>query len=82
MDMSNSLRYMFEFGTENPVLIWLPVIEPDFGQERFLTENPTEMIQSGRFERVPVLAGITKFEFLYPAISECWHPSRYYICIH
>lgn len=61
---------MFEFGSGNPVLIWLPVVELDFGQERFLTDDPTESFSLGRFARVPVLAGITKFEFLYPAISE------------
>lgn len=61
---------MFEFARQNPVLIWLPVIETDFGQERFLTEDPTELYRSGRFARVPVLSGVTKYEFLYPAISE------------
>lgn len=61
---------MFEFGRENPVLLWLPVVELDFGQERFLSDDPSVLFSLGRFERVPVLSGITKYEFLYPAISE------------
>lgn len=61
---------MFEFGRENPVLIWLPVVELDFGQERFLTDDPTKLFSLGEFARVPVIAGVTKYEFLYPAICE------------
>ncbi len=61
---------MFEFSHGNPILIWYPVIEKDFGQERFLTENPTKLMRQGRFMRVPVIAGITEHEFLGPAIGE------------
>lgn len=61
---------MFEFAGENPVLIWKPVVELDFGQERFLTDDPTKLFDLGQFAMVPVLSGITKYEFLYPAISE------------
>lgn len=46
---------MFEFSHGNPILIWYPVIEKDFGQERFLTENPTKLMRQGRFMRVPVI---------------------------
>lgn len=53
-----------------PVLLWKPVIEPDFGQERFLAQDPTLSFQSGRFQRVPVLGGITKDEFVNPAIGK------------
>lgn len=61
---------MFEFGRENPILIWLPVVELDFGQERFLTDDPTKLFSLGKFARVPVIAGVTKYELLFPAISE------------
>ncbi|ALC45678.1 CG4757 [Drosophila busckii] len=54
---------MFEFGWD-PVLNWMPVIEPDFGQERFLLEHPYKTAQSGNFYKVPLIAGITEFEFL------------------
>ncbi|KAI8129575.1 hypothetical protein FF38_04618 [Lucilia cuprina] len=37
--IGNSLRLMFDFGKDNPIILWLPVIERDFQQERFLTEN-------------------------------------------
>lgn len=61
---------MFEYGPGNPILVWMPVVEPDFGQERFLTEDPAVSFKRGNFARVPVLAGIAKYEFLHPAISK------------
>lgn len=69
-DIGNSLSDMFEFGGENPAMLWKPVIEPDFGQERFLTDDPTKLFKSGQFMHVPVLAGISKYELLHPAICE------------
>ncbi|XP_031625316.1 esterase E4 [Contarinia nasturtii] len=68
-DIGNSLKDMFEFGSGNPILLWKPVVEPDFGQERFLTENPTKLIERGDFARVPILAGLTKLELLQSAIT-------------
>ena len=44
------------------ILYWLPVIEDDFGQERFLVEDPTKSFRSGNFNRVPVIAGRTEYE--------------------
>lgn len=70
-DIGNSLTKMFEHGTGNPIIMWKPVIEPDFGQERFLTEHPSESFRKGAFARVPIIAGITQYEFLHPAISKC-----------
>jgi carboxylesterase type B len=67
-ELGNSLPQFAEFGN-NPVIIWTAVIEEDFGQERFLTEHPIKLINSGRFEKVPVLAGITKDEFAHKAFS-------------
>lgn len=61
---------MFEFGAENPTILWKPVIEPDFGQERFLTEDPTKLFKNGEFSQVPVLAGISRYELLHPAICK------------
>lgn len=63
---------MFEFNDGNPVFLWKPVVEPDFGQERFLHENPTRLYRQGRFARVPIMAGITEYEFLEPAICKCF----------
>lgn len=61
---------MFEFSHGNPILIWYPVIEKDLGQERFLTENPTKLMRQGKFMKIPVIAGITEYEFLGPAIGK------------
>lgn len=47
-----------------PIVIWYPVVEPDFGQERFLTEDPKVLFGSGNFSRVPVIAGVTNDEFV------------------
>lgn len=62
---------MFEIGKFAPLLLWKPVIEYDFGQERFLTEDPTKLYQKGLVARVPVLAGITANGFLQPTIGKC-----------
>ncbi|XP_064554514.1 juvenile hormone esterase [Drosophila montana] len=62
-DFVSSYNGMFEIGW-NPVLNWLPVIEQDFGQERFLLEDPYKTAQSGHFYKVPLITGITEFEFL------------------
>ncbi|KAM8704478.1 hypothetical protein ACLKA7_008999 [Drosophila subpalustris] len=63
MDYVNSYNGMFEFGW-HPVLNWLPVVEQDHGQERFLIEDPYKTAQSGNFYKVPLISGITEFEFL------------------
>lgn len=47
-------------------MTWRPVIEPDFGQERFLTEQPETMYREGNFARVNVMVGITADEFVSP----------------
>lgn len=47
----------------NPVVSWYPVVEPDFGQERFLTDDPTKLFREGNFERVPIISGVTNDEF-------------------
>uniref|UniRef100_A0A0K8VNL0 Carboxylic ester hydrolase n=1 Tax=Bactrocera latifrons TaxID=174628 RepID=A0A0K8VNL0_BACLA len=63
MDFVSTSAQMFDFNW-NPVLNWLPVIEEDFGQERFLLENPYKTIQSSNFQRVPIIIGITEHEFV------------------
>lgn len=68
--MGNSPSDMFEFDSGNPIILWKPVIEADYGQERFLTDDPAKLFQNGDFARVPILAGITKYEILQPAISK------------
>lgn len=65
----NSVKDMFEYNGGNPIYLWKPVVEEDFGQERFLHENPTRLFRQGRFARIPIMAGITEFEFFDPALG-------------
>lgn len=51
------------------VLPWTPLIEEDFGQERFLTDDPHVSFRSGNFSKVNVMVGITENEFISPAAS-------------
>lgn len=67
-DFADSLAAMFVLSW-NPVLLWTAVVEPDFGQERFLIEDPTESFLKGDFVKVPVIAGITQDEFAGPAVA-------------
>lgn len=50
-----------------PVMNWIPVIEPDLGQERFLIRNPSDSYREGNFSRVKVMASVTENEFISPA---------------
>jgi len=61
-----------EFGSLDPCVIWLPVIEQDFGQQRFLTAHPVETALSDQLTKVPFMTGITTDEFVshaYPVIN-------------
>ena len=49
---------------------WLPVVEHNFGQERFFTADPNKLFESGKFNRVPVIVGITADEFISPVVRE------------
>ncbi|KAF5306933.1 hypothetical protein FQA39_LY00163 [Lamprigera yunnana] len=53
-----------EYNTD-PVLLWTPVIELDFGQERFLIEHPIKTVHRGDFAKIPFMTGITTEEFSY-----------------
>lgn len=44
-------------------LIWNYEIEKDFGQERFLTDNPSKLFEKGDFHHVPIISSLTKDEF-------------------
>lgn len=48
--------------------MWKPVIEPDFGQERFLVDDPTESFRNGNFAKFPIIAGTTQYELLNPTL--------------
>jgi len=61
---------MFDFGRSNPLILWKPVVEPDFGQERFLIDDPVRSYQNGDHMKIPVITGMTKDEFVGPAICK------------
>ncbi|KAJ6643532.1 Juvenile hormone esterase [Pseudolycoriella hygida] len=68
-DIAATQPQMFEFADWHPILLFLPIIEHDFGQERFLTQDPNCLMKNGQFAKVDILTGITEFEFLQPAID-------------
>lgn len=51
-------------------MIWAPVIEADYGQQRFLPEHPVQILNSGKFAKVPFISGITSDEFADRAFSK------------
>ncbi|KAK5641618.1 hypothetical protein RI129_010165 [Pyrocoelia pectoralis] len=59
--------YSFNEFAYDPIMKWLPVIEPDCGQERFLTDHPVKLLLRGEFEKVPVITTVTAEEFKYTA---------------
>ena len=46
-------------------MIWRPVIEKDFGQERFLSQHPDEVFKDPKVPKKPVMIGITEDEMTY-----------------
>lgn len=70
LQLANSLRFLFDFGEGIPFLLWKPVIESDFGQERFLIEDPVDSFKNGNFMKIPIISGITRDEFVGPAIRK------------
>ncbi|XP_059056064.1 carboxylic ester hydrolase-like [Achroia grisella] len=49
--------------------VWRPVVERDFGQERFLTMDPSDAIRQGKIHAVPHIISQTHDEFFWSAIS-------------
>ena len=68
-NFGDNLKKMFDF-SYNPVLLWTPIVEKYFGQERFLVENPTVAYKRGNFMRIPIMAGVTRDEFANSAVGE------------
>ncbi|KAK5641616.1 hypothetical protein RI129_010163 [Pyrocoelia pectoralis] len=62
-DIANSYSKFKEVGALDSNLIWLPVIEQDFGQPRFLSAHPVELVLNDQFEKVPFLTGVTTDEY-------------------
>ncbi|KAB0794137.1 hypothetical protein PPYR_13757 [Photinus pyralis] len=62
-EIANSYVKFKEAGALDSNLIWLPVVEQDFGQARFLTAHPVESVLNDHFEKVPFLTGVTTDEY-------------------
>lgn len=61
--ITNSLRKIFDFGWDNPVYPWLPIVEPKTGDEAsFLDKDPIESLEIGSFNAMPIMVSITKDE--------------------
>ncbi|XP_012223116.1 esterase FE4 [Linepithema humile] len=62
-DFTNTMPKFFEW-YGHPLLLWSAVVEPEVhGVERFLPEQPVDLIKKGQFQKVPLIAGATKDEF-------------------
>lgn len=55
---------------ECPYLNWMPVIEHDYGQERYLTAEPNDLWRAGNFSKVNVMTGVTADEFIQPVAGK------------
>lgn len=61
--ITNSLRKIFEFGWDNPVYPWLPIVEPMNSDEApFLNQDPMKLFETGKFNQIPVMVSVTKDE--------------------
>ncbi|XP_045762722.1 esterase E4-like [Maniola jurtina] len=67
-DIGSSLPQFYEFGFD-PVGIWMPIIEKDFGQERFLPIDPIDAIREGKMHAVPHVISQTEDEFFWMAFT-------------
>ncbi|XP_073818495.1 juvenile hormone esterase-like [Musca autumnalis] len=64
LNFVNTAAGMFE-SNWNPIYNWFPVVESDFGQERFLTEDPYKTMMSGNFNKVPLIIGLAEYEMYF-----------------
>lgn len=61
--ITNNLRNIFDFGWDNPVYPWLPIIEPKNSHEApFLDKDPIELLESESFNAIPIMVSVTKDE--------------------
>ncbi|XP_059056063.1 carboxylic ester hydrolase-like [Achroia grisella] len=51
----------------DPTLLWSPVVELDFGQERYLDMKPIDAVRQGRMHAVPYIISQTHDEFFWKA---------------
>lgn len=71
--MSTNLYSMFDFGHDNPIILWTAVVEADFGQERFIIEDPYEALLVGKYMQIPIMIGVTSNELATSAVDIVSH---------
>ncbi|XP_017776429.1 PREDICTED: esterase E4-like [Nicrophorus vespilloides] len=54
---------------KDPHYTWLPTIEQDFGQNRFLTMHPLSLLNHGQVANVPIMIAQTNDEFGFKAFN-------------
>ncbi|XP_063924662.1 esterase FE4-like [Zophobas morio] len=67
-EIVKTLPRFLEFG-KNPLLTYTPVIEKDYGQQRFIIEHPVKSIVNNNFQELPVLVGVTQNEFAFQTLN-------------
>ncbi|KAM3957233.1 carboxylic ester hydrolase-like [Aphomia sociella] len=66
-DLAYSLSGFYDQFGPDPIRLWTPVVELDFGQERFLDIDPLEAIRKGKIHAVPYIISQTRNEFFWKA---------------
>lgn len=46
------------------------MIEGNYSEDRFITEEPIHQVMEGRFQKIPIIIGQTRDEFGYYAFGE------------
>lgn len=73
-NITDQLRNIFEFGWDNPVYPWLPIVEPKVdAEEPFLDDDPMKLLQAGKFRRIPIMVTTTKDEISMSAMYLLQH---------
>ncbi|XP_041981651.1 venom carboxylesterase-6-like [Aricia agestis] len=71
IDYAKTFSQFWAF-TNNPSHLWEPIVEKDFGQERFLTMNTIESIRQGKMMNIPLIIGqgtAEEYPFAYPILN-------------
>ncbi|XP_045447647.1 venom carboxylesterase-6-like [Melitaea cinxia] len=67
-EIGDSVSQFYEFGFD-PLSIWVPVLEKDFGQERFLSIDPVTAVKEGKMHAIPYIVSQTTDEFYWKAFT-------------
>lgn len=73
MPKINSVKFQLWSGPVS--VLFAPVVENDYGdsQERFLTDEPIELLKKGEINSVPLIIGMTADEMTHISYSKYWY---------